>query len=140
MTDYKPGTVAMITWEGEHMRAFYDEEGDWTMQDGGVCDADEEPRPTDVAPLVCMELTTDDAELLERLSQYVIAGHPARPRQLLERITKAIREQTATPEPLKRWTATSVWLRRDGECAALFDEAEQAQRAADALNAAETTS
>lgn len=141
MSEYKRGTVAKVTFPNDPpQRALWDGDlwhGEWGQTWGQTT--------PNITPLVCIEATREDADLLDRLT-----GADLLPtwRSLLERIRDAIREQTPEPEPLKRWRSVTHPNAATGPTSYLFDgeaqvgalygcSPERAQVVVDALNAAE---
>lgn len=99
VSDYAPGTVAMVTYNGKRLKVmrvneFIEAESRWRPVNGTryLADAD----VSDITPLVCIEATREDADLLANVAEVSFMDLGAR--ATLGRVVAAIREQT--PEPL----------------------------------------
>jgi hypothetical protein len=157
MSDYKPGTVAMVTYNGQRHKAMRTEFGQQsTSPDGcwyilGWGGGYNETKVTDITPLVCIEATREDADQLTLILRGDVPSSSNGPdydpprTKVVRRIRDAILEQTPEPEPPKRWTVDEgigeYWLGDNGRPTGVGSTSkEHAQRIADALNAAEATS
>lgn len=87
MSEYEPGTVAMVTHDDKRMKALCFTNERWLTACCGITrDA------TDIEPLVCLPLTRKDADVLDATP--VASGYG---REMLDRISAAIREQRPAP-------------------------------------------
>lgn len=133
MTDYKLGTVAMVTHNEKRMRVISLGGSRWATP---CCWSTE--KVTDVTPLACFEAIRKDADAL------VIKASDGRSQAVINRVRAAIIEQTPEPEPepepAKRWRAEGRNLFDRGSFVAAFTTAGRAECAADTFNAAEPTS
>lgn len=165
MSDYKPGTVAMVTYNGRRYKAMRTEFGQQsTSPDGcwyilGWGGGYNESKVSDITPLVCIEATREDADVLEGAStildehqvQYGRLGDDgvlisALALQRIAELAAAIREQTPEPEPPKRWTTwvdsdRFTWVKNtsNARLAARCSSQSEAEHIVDALNATEAT-